>query len=77
LWKLRAQVRAGLLEFAFLLVSLLTLLVSFIVGHAVLRAAGVVWALHGFANLGVFWLKYDRIRCPRCGHNPTGPEQTG
>jgi hypothetical protein len=77
LWKLRAEVWAGLPGFVGLLLGLLSLLASFIVGPAVLWAAGVIWALYGFANFGALWLKYHRIRCPRCGHNPTREADSG
>jgi hypothetical protein len=77
LWKLRAEVWVGLLGFAGLLLGLLSLLAAFTVGPVVLWAAGVFWALYGFAKFGVFWLKYHHIRCPRCGYNPTREADSG
>jgi hypothetical protein len=70
-WKLQVEVWAGLLGFAGVLLSLLFSLAAFVVGPAVLWAVGVIWGLHGFAQFGALWLKYHRIRCPWCGHNPT------
>jgi predicted RNA-binding Zn-ribbon protein involved in translation (DUF1610 family) len=76
-WKLQAEVWVGLLGFAGLLLGLLSLLASFVIGPAALWAAGVVWALYGFAHFGALWLKYHRIRCPWCGHNPTREVASG
>jgi hypothetical protein len=71
LWKLQAEVWAGLLGFAGALLAVLFLSAAFVLGPAILWAAGVIWALYGFAHFGTAWLKYHRIRCPRCGYNPT------
>jgi hypothetical protein len=77
MWKLQAEVWAGLLGLAGVLLGLVFLLAAFVFGPAVLWAAAAIWAFYGVAHFGALWLKYHRIRCPRCGHNPTREADSG
>ena len=77
LWKLRAEVWTGLLCMANVYLALLALPFALVVGPTPLILVGGLWAIGFSSRLWALVLKYHRIRCPRCQHNPTRHQAGG
>lgn len=77
LWKLQAEAWAALLGFVGIILNLIFLLAAIAIDPAATWLVGLIWAVYGLVAFGASWLKYHRIRCPRCGRNPTRDPDSG